>query len=99
MLGAVLSPAMANPLLDRSFHIRWSQLTAEQAGPAIAHALAEAAQAIARIETLPLGQVDYAQTFLALENAPDLLNETWGKLTYLMSVADAPAWREVQHDS
>ena len=88
---------MANPFLDRSFHIRWSQLTAEQAGPAIDHALAEAAQAIARIEALPLGQVDYAQTFLALENAPDLLNETWGKLTHLMSVADAPAWREVHH--
>ena len=64
---------MANPFLDRSFHIRWSQLTAEQAGPAIEYALAEAAQAIARIETLPLGQVDYTQTFLALENAPDLL--------------------------
>ena len=88
---------MANPFLDRSFHIRWSQLTAEQAGAAIEYALAEAAQAIARIETLPLGQVNYAQTFLALENAPDLLNETWGKLTHLMSVADAPAWREVHH--
>ena len=88
---------MANPFLDRSFHIRWSQLTAEQAGAAIEYALAEAAQAIARIETLPLGQVDYARTFLALENAPDLLNETWGKLTHLMSVADAPAWREVHH--
>lgn len=69
---------MANPFLDRSFHIRWSQLTAEQAGPAIEHALAEAAQAIAQIEALPLAQVDYAQTFFALENAPDLLNETWG---------------------
>ncbi len=88
---------MANPFLDRSFHIRWSQLTAEQAGPAIEYALAEAAQAIAQIEALPLAQVDYAQTFLALENAPDLLNETWGKLTHLMSVADAPAWREVHH--
>ncbi len=84
---------MDNPFLDRSFQIRWSQLTAEHIGPAVEHALATAAQAIDRIAALDPARADYAHTFLALEVATDLLTETWVKVTHLTSVADAPALR------
>jgi oligopeptidase A len=84
---------MDNPFLDRSLHIRWSQLTADRVGPAIDHCLADAGQAIARITSQDPAAVDYASTFLALEDATDLLNETWGKVSHLTTVADAPELR------
>lgn len=84
---------MDNPFLDRSFRIRWSQLSADQVGPAVEQALADAAQSITRITGLDLAQAEYANTFLALENASDLLNETWAKVTHLTTVADSPEFR------
>jgi oligopeptidase A len=88
---------MANAFLDRSFHIRWSQLTADQVGPAVELALAEAARSLAGITALTPDQADFANTFLALEQATDLLNETWAKVSHLTSVADAPALREAHN--
>ena len=67
---------MDNPFLDRSFQIRWSQLTAEQVGPAVEHALAAAAQAIDQMAALDPARADYAHTFLALEQATERLTET-----------------------
>ncbi|MBL9215071.1 MAG: M3 family metallopeptidase [Opitutaceae bacterium] len=84
---------MENPFLDRSFHIRWSQLTADQAGPAIEQALAQAGAAIAAIAGRDPAAADYAGTFLALEEATDPLNEAWAKVTHLTTVADSPELR------
>ncbi len=84
---------MDNPFLDRSFHIRWSQLKADKVGSAIDHCLAEARQAIARIIGQDPAAVDYRTTFLALEDATEMLNETWGKISHLTTVADAPELR------
>ncbi|MBI2813350.1 MAG: M3 family metallopeptidase [Opitutae bacterium] len=84
---------MSNPFLGRSFAIRWSQLTPEHVAPAVEQALAGAEAAIARLAGRELAQADYAHTFLALEAATDLLNETWAKVTHLTSVADSPALR------
>ena len=88
---------MDNPFLDRTFHIRWSQLTADQIGPAVEHALAAAGRSLAAITALEPTRADYANAFLALERATDLLNETWSKVTHLTSVADAPALREAHN--
>jgi len=88
---------MDNPFLDRSFHIRWSQLSADRIVPAVEHALAEADRGLAAITALAPEQAGYANTFLALERATDLLNETWAKVTHLTSVADAPALREAHN--
>lgn len=90
---AVITRLMDNPFLDRSFHIRWSQLTADQVVPAIDRALADAGQSIDRLASLDPAQADYQNTFLALEQATDLLNETWAKVTHLTTVADSPALR------
>ena len=88
---------MDSPFLDRSFEIRWSQLGADQVVPAVEQALHQAGQAINRIAGGELAQADYANTFLALEEATDLLNETWTKVTHLAAVADAPALRDAHN--
>ncbi len=90
---AVITRPMDSPLLDRSFHIRWSRLTPDQVGPAVEQALAQAGQMIDRIAGQELAGADYPGTFLALEAATDRLNETWAKVTHLTTVADSPAWR------
>ena len=84
---------MDNPFLDRSFPIRWSPLAPAHVGPAIEHALADATRALGRIEALDPAQAEYANTVRALEEATDLLNETWGKVTHLAAVADSPELR------
>jgi oligopeptidase A len=88
---------MDNPFLDRSFHIRWSLLTAAQVGPAVEAALAQAGAAIDAIEALDPVQAGYGNTFLALEQATERLNETWAKVTHLTTVADSPALREAHN--
>jgi oligopeptidase A len=84
---------MDNPFLDRAFHIKWASLTPELVGPAMKQGLQEAGQTLARIAAIPTDQATFENTFLALENATGLLNETWGKVTHLTSVADSPALR------
>ena len=60
-------------------------------------ALAQAGQMIDRIAGQELTAADYPGTFLALEEATDLLNETWAKVTHLTTVADSPALREAHN--
>lgn len=88
---------MDNPFLDRSFQIAWSQLTADRVGPAVEAALADAEAALARIAALPVGSVSYQNTFLALEQATELLNESWAKVTHLTTVADAAPLRDAHN--
>lgn len=88
---------MDNPFLSRAFHIRWSQLTPDQVAPAVEAALADAEAALAVITARSPGESDYANTFLALEHATELLNETWAKVTHLSSVADSPALRDAHN--
>jgi len=84
---------MDNPFLSRAFQIRWSELTADRVGPAVDAALADAEAAIGAITRLATAEVNYANTFLALERATELLNETWAKVSHLTSVADSPELR------
>ncbi len=84
---------MDNPFLNRTFQIRWSQLTADKVGEAVDAALTAATAAIAAIAQQPVTGADYQNTFLDLEDATDLLNETWVKVTHLTSVADSPELR------
>ncbi len=86
-----------NPFLDRSFEIRWSQLTPEHVVPAIREALAEAQSAIDAIAARAVGEVTFENTFLALEQATEGLNLAWGKVTHLQTVADSPALRDAHN--
>lgn len=88
---------MDNPFLDRSFQIRWSQLTADQVQPAIEAALADADAALGRLTAIPVESADYSNAFLGLEHATELLNEAWAKVSHLTSVADSPALREAHN--
>ncbi len=88
---------MDNSFLDRSFHIRWSQLTADKVVSAVEHALLEAGRAIDHVAARDLSAANYENTFLALEQATELLNETWGKVSHLVSVADSPELREAHN--
>ena len=85
---------MVNAYLDRAFHIHWSRLTPDQVGPGIEHALAVAASALAAITGRPVADANFDNTFLALENATDLLNEAWSKVSHLTGVADSPELRQ-----
>lgn len=91
--GPVISRPMENPFLCRAFQIRWSGLTADKVEAAVDSALAGAEAAISAITRIPPAEADYAGTFLALERATELLNETWAKVSHLTSVADAPELR------
>jgi oligopeptidase A len=87
----------ANPFLDPSFEIHWSQLRLELIEPAIATALARAQAAIDAIAARDLAALTYDNTFLALERATEELNVAWGKVTHLQSVADSPPLREAHN--
>lgn len=86
-----------NPFLDSAFHIHWSQLAPEHIAPAIESALACAQSSIDAIATRELAALNFANTFLALENATEELAVTWAKVTHLQSVADSPALREAHN--
>jgi oligopeptidase A len=87
----------ANPFLDPSFEIHWTQLRPELIEPAIATAVVGAQAAIDAIAARDLGTLTYDNTFLALERATEELNVAWGKVTHLQSVADSPALREAHN--
>ena len=86
-----------NPFLDASFHIRWSGLTPDRVAPAIEAALVRAQANIDLIAARDTGTLNYANTFLALENATEELTLAWAKVTHLQSVADSPALREAHN--
>lgn len=90
---------MDNPFLRRAFQIRWSQLTADKVGAAVDAALADAGAAITAITRHAPAEADYANTFLALEYATELLNETWAKVSHLTSVADSPELRTAHNEA
>lgn len=87
----------ANPFLDTSFEIHWSQHTPELIAPAIESALARAQAAIDAIGALDTAALTYDNTFLALERATEELNFAWGKVTHLQSVADSPVLRDAHN--
>ncbi len=87
----------ANPFLDPAFHIRWSALAPEHVATAIEAALDQAKAAVEQIAARDVGALNYANTFLALENATEALNMAWAKVTHLQSVVDSPALRDAHN--
>jgi oligopeptidase A len=81
-----------NPLLDPSFHVRWSALTAALVEPGMDAALERAEQALRAIEEAA-GAPTFEGTFLALDDAMDALNQAWTRVTHLQAVCDSPELR------
>lgn len=85
------------PFLDPSFHIKWSTLRPADIEPSISAALDRAQAAVDRIAAGEISEVSYENTFLALEQATEELNQAWAKVTHLQTVADSPALREAHN--
>jgi oligopeptidase A len=85
-----------DPLLDPSFHIRWTAITPELVEPSMDSALARAEAALRAIEGGE-GPPTFEGTFLALDEAGDALNRAWIRVSHLQSVADSPALREAHN--
>lgn len=83
----------SHPFLDRSFAIRWSQLTPEAVAPDIGAALTSAQRNLDTIATQDVAAVTFASSVEALERACDELSRAWGLVGHLNSVADAPPLR------
>ncbi len=84
--------------LDPEFHIRWSALRPEDIKPAISTALQRAQAAIDAIAARPAAELNYQNTFLALEAATEELGRAWSKVTHLQSVADSPDIRAAHNE-
>ncbi len=80
--------------LAPDFQVRWSTLTPDTIEPSIRHALAQAQQAVEEIATQDAKSATYESSFIALENATEMLAKPWGRLQHLDSVSDNPAQRE-----
>ena len=83
-----------HPFLSPDFHVRWSTLVPESVEPDIRHALDLAKHNIEAICNQDPAVANYESTFLAFEKASESLNNGWGRLNHLDSVADSPAQRE-----
>jgi oligopeptidase A len=86
-----------NPFLTSDFSIDWAAHTPGLIASAITEALAQAQAAIDAIAGRPLAEANFANTFLALEEATEALSFAWSKVTHLQSVADSPALREAHN--
>ncbi len=86
-----------NPFLDSSFHIRWSELSPVFIEAGIEAALERAQAAIDAIAHRAVAEANFSNTFLALEQATEELNQAWGKVTHLQSVADSPELRSAHN--
>ncbi len=83
-----------HPFLAPDFHIRWSTLTPGHIEADIRHALDLSKRNIAAICAQDPASATYESTFLALEQATEVLGRGWGRLQHLDSVNDNPAQRQ-----
>ena len=83
-----------HPFLAPDFLIRWSTLTPEHIETDIRHALDLSKQNVEAICAQDLASATYDSTFLAIEQATEVLGRGWGRLQHLDSVNDNPAQRE-----
>ena len=83
-----------HPFLNPSFVPQWTALKAEDVVPDIEKALAAGNRALAEIEAVPDGEETLGNTFIALEDASEIVSRPWGRVTHLTSVNDHPELRQ-----
>jgi oligopeptidase A len=81
------------PLLDSSFDIQWSRITADQIAPAMEQVIQEANAAIDAICAIPEGDETFENTFMALEELTEAVSIPWNKVDHLTAVNDHPELR------
>jgi len=85
-----------NPVTEPSFHVRWSALRADTVEPGMEEALGRAEHALRAIECGG-GAPTFEDTFLALDEATDALNQAWARVTHLQAVCDSPEFRSAHN--
>jgi oligopeptidase A len=80
--------------LDSEFLIRWSRLGADAVRADTEIALQDAQKFIDAIGSLSPADATFDTTFLALERATEKLQQSWGKVSHLISVCDSEPLRE-----
>jgi oligopeptidase A len=88
---------MPHPFLDESFHVHWSALTPDAVEADITAALARADEALNKVIDQDRGRLNFESVMLGYEDALRELNESWGLVTHLDSVCNAPALREAHN--
>jgi oligopeptidase A len=87
-----------HPFLDKSFFVKWSELTPEHIQPDIDRALSDAQENLEAICGIPLEEISYEKVLVGLEKATEALDEAWGKVSHLTSVSDSEALRAVYNE-
>ncbi|HKJ90911.1 MAG TPA: M3 family metallopeptidase, partial [Oceanipulchritudo sp.] len=83
-----------HPFLNLSFVPQWSALKAGNVVSDIEKALADGSCALEAIEAVPNGEETLRNTFIALEDASEIVSRPWRRVTHLNSVDDHPELRE-----
>ncbi len=85
---------MDHPFLNNDFHIRWSTLKPANVEPDINRAITQARAAVKAItNNLNSSDLNYENTFGALEKALEPLQRSWGLVAHLDSVCNTPQLR------
>ncbi|MBT8044883.1 MAG: M3 family metallopeptidase [Verrucomicrobiae bacterium] len=78
----------SHPFLADDYHIRWSTLTPDHVEADIDKGLEIAEANLEKIRHLSDSEVNYENTFAALETASEGLDRAWGRLNHLDSVCN-----------
>ncbi len=88
---------MPHPFLENTFHIRWSTLAPDAVEADISEALSRAEQALENVINQDRGKLSFESVMFGYEDALRELNESWGLVTHLDAVCNAPALREAHN--
>ncbi|NDV61382.1 M3 family metallopeptidase [Puniceicoccales bacterium CK1056] len=86
------------PFLKKEFAVNWTSLTADHVVPDMEAAIEQGSAALAVIESLKDGEETFANTFLALEVAGEIVSAPWSKVNHLDSVNDHPELRKAHKE-
>lgn len=89
---------MSHPFLDSTLSPNWSLMTPDKVKTDIEYALSEAEKKLEIISNQNLDALTYNNTLLALELANEDLENAWGKVGHLDSIANSPELRKVYND-
>lgn len=89
---------MSHPFLQKSFYIRWSQLTTESITTDIRTALKTAGEKIDAVAGTDRGNMTFRSTCLALEEATEELSRAWGLVGHLDSVCNSDELRDAHNE-
>lgn len=88
----------ASPFLDTGFHIRWSQLVPEAVEADVSAALDLAQKEVDSIaEGWQAEELTYENTIAAFEQAGEVLEKAWSKVSHLDSVCNSEPLREAKN--